>query len=166
MRKTFGPFDDFLIERLFQPLTDLIAQRGGFSRSAASCFCIDIASLAWIVSRAQGLSDAAAHWDGAALMGPARLMLGLVALVSLRTLLRKSGGNGLGNPLRAAMRPHRAVALMLLLARLAQIHAIDLADTADTVMLVFAVSAMYLGACAERPPLRRRWQLFASTKAG
>jgi hypothetical protein len=155
MRKAFAPLDDVLIERLFQPMSDLVLNRIGVGRGAATCFCIDLASLSWIASRARGLSDAVTAWDcSAAFVDLLLLLLGLVAMVSLRILFRRARGK-LGNPLRMIMRPHRLVVLLMLVARLAQFQAPDLADAADVAMLVFATSALYFGACSERPPIRR-----------
>jgi hypothetical protein len=161
MRKSFAPLDDVLIERLFQPVSDLISDRISVSRTAAACFCIDLASLSWIVSRARGLADAFAGWDaGAASLGLGLLLLGLVALMSLRTLFRRAAPRQ-ANPLRQTMRPHRAIVLLMLVARLAELHTPGLADVADLVMLMCAGSALYLGACAERPPVRRFWGSWA-----
>ncbi len=155
MRKTFASIDDTLIERLFQPVTDLLANRLGLGRANAACVCIDAASLSWIVSRARGLSDDAASWHVAtSLFEVSILLLGLVALLSLRTLFRRTGTRQ-ANPLRQAMRPHRAVVLLMLAARSVQLQAPCLTDLADLAMLVCAAFALYLSACAERPPLRR-----------
>jgi hypothetical protein len=157
MRKTFAPLDDALIERVFQPASDLIAHRIGLSRANAACFCIDIASIGWIVSRAPGLSESVAAWDAwVAFLDVAMLMLGLVALICLRMLFRRAGPKQ-ANPLRAIMRPHRAIVLLMLGARLAQLHSSGLAGAADLVMLLCATCALYLGACAEPPPVRRGW---------
>ena len=155
MRKTFAPLDDALIERLFQPIADLMTYRMGVSRSRIACFCIDIASLSWIASRARGLSDAVTAWDAStAFLDVSLLLLGLIALISLRTLFRRAGGKQ-GNPLRLAMRPHRAIVLLMLAAQLIELQSPDLPAIAGIAMLVFAASALYLGACAERPPVRR-----------
>jgi hypothetical protein len=45
----------------------------------------------------------------------------------------------------------------MLAARLAQPQASDLGEVADIAMLLCAASALYLGACVERPPVRRGW---------
>jgi hypothetical protein len=157
MRKTFAPLDDLLIERMFQPVSDMLAHRIGLSRTAVACFCLDIASLSWIVSRSRGLSDAVLAWDpGASFLDLALLLLGLIALISLRTLFRRAGRKQ-ANPLRVAMRPHRAIVLLMLACRLVQLQAPGLADAADLAMLLCAAAALYLGACAERPPVRRGW---------
>ena len=165
MRKAFAPLDDVLFERLFQPASDLISYRIGLSRTAAACFCIDIACLAWIVSRGPALSGAVAAWNGAAAFGLALLLLGLVALVSLRMLFRRTGDR-LANPLRLAMQPHRAIALLMLVSTLVRLHATSLADAADLAMLMCAASALYLGACAGRPPIRRGWWRGAQALGG
>jgi hypothetical protein len=158
MRRAFTPLDDVLFERLFQPASDLISYRIGLSRTTTACFCIDIACLAWIVSCEPALSAAVAAWNGAAVFGLALPLLGLVALVSLRTLFRRTG-DSLANPLRLAMQPHRAVAMLMLVSSLVRLHAPSLADAADLAMLMCAASALYLGACVGRPPIRRRWRL-------
>ena len=133
MRKTFAPLDDVLIERFFQPAADLIAHQLAVPRTTAACFCIDLASLSWIVSHVRTLSDAVSAWDGGwSALHLLVLLLGLVALLSLRTLFRRAGRKT-ANPLRLAMQPHRAI----------------------VVLMLCAGCAMYLGACAERPPVRR-----------
>lgn len=157
MRTTFAPLDDALIKWLFQPISDLIKHRIGLDRTMAACFCIDMASLAWIVSRARGLSGSVAAWDAStAFCDLAFLLLGLVALISLRTLFRRAGRKPV-NPLRLSMRPHRAIVLLMLATRLTQFQSPGLADVADFMMLLCATSALYLGACVEQPPLRRGW---------
>lgn len=165
MRKTLAALDDALIERLFQPAADLVRYRVGISRETAACFCVDVASLSWIASRTPGLSTAVNAWDAsAAVAAMALLLLGMVALVSLRTLFRRAAATQ-QNPLRPAMRPHRAVVLLMLAADLAQPQALGLANAADIAMLVFAASALYLGACSERPPTRRGWPALAGVSA-
>jgi hypothetical protein len=161
MRNTFAPLDDLLIERLFQPLTDLAQHRLGLGRAAAACFCLDVTSLCWIASRASGLSGAVAAWDeAAAFFDLTLLLLGLIALIALRALFRREGVKQ-KNPLRPAMRPHRAIVLLMLAARLMQLPAPDLAGAADIAMLLFAAAALYLGACSEGPPVRRGWAALA-----
>jgi hypothetical protein len=166
MRKTFAPLDDVLFERLFQPFSDFMSHRLGFGGTTAACRFIDLASLCWIVSRAQSLSKSVAAWDAAASSGDmAMLLLGLVALLSLRTLFRRAGARQ-ANPLRQAMQPHRAIVLLMLAVRLTQLQAPLFADLADAAMLAFAASALYLGACAQRPPVRRDWASFVPARLG
>jgi hypothetical protein len=154
MRKTFAPFDDALIERLFQPAADFIAHRVGCGRVAATCFCVDLASLAWIVSRASDLADAFANRDTSGALGNlSLLLLGLAALLSLRALFRRAACKP-ANPLRPAMQPHRAVVLLMLASQLVQARAPALTNAADVVMLLGAAAALYLGACGEPPRMR------------
>jgi hypothetical protein len=125
------------------------------SAVAVPRFSVDMASLSWIVARAPDLSDAVLARDfGAACLALIHSLLGLVTLISQRTLFRAAGRKQ-GNPLRPAMRPHRAVVLLMPAARLPQLQAPNLTDAADIAMLVFTTSALDLGACAERPPIRR-----------
>jgi hypothetical protein len=155
MRQTLASVDDVLIERLFQPASDVLTHRVGLSRTTAPYFFTDLASLAWIVSRVPEMSALVAAWDaGAAFLVLALLLLGLGALVSLRMVFQRTERT-LSNPLRRVMRPHRAIVLLMLVSSLVQLRAPGLANIADLVMLLGIASALYLGACAERPPIRR-----------
>src|ERR1700761_5307857 len=117
MRRFFGPLDDALFERLFQPLTSLLTHRFGMRRRGAACVFLDLATIGWILARVGGLSRAVVAWDAStAFIRLGLLLLGLVALISLRSLLRRVGDRN-ANPLRVSMMPHRAVILMLLAAR-------------------------------------------------
>ncbi|WP_428491484.1 hypothetical protein [Rhodopila sp.] len=157
MPTTLATLDDAIIERLFQPAADLVRDRIGVHRETAACFCIDSAALAWIVSRTPGFSEFVTAWNAsAAVANLLILLLGLVALVGLRAVFRRATA-GRGNPLRPAMRPHRAGVLLMLAADLLPLHVPGLANTADIAMLVFAASALYLAACSEQSPLRRGW---------
>lgn len=151
----FASVDDVLIERLFQPACNFIQPCFGIGRAAAACFCLDLASLSWIFSRTGSMSDAMAQDDiAAAAFGTTLLLLGLAALVSLRTLFHRVDGTQ-GNPLRQAMRPHRGIVLLMLVARLLQLEAPDLGVAADLAMLLFVSFALYLGACVEGPRIKR-----------
>ena len=161
MRKAFSALDDMLIERVFQPLSDLITHQVGLSRADLACCCIDAASLAWIVSRTQILSTAVVDWNvSTAFTDLAFLLLGLIAMISLRMVFRRSASRRI-NPLRHAMQPHRAIALLMLMARLLQFRSLDLTDVADGMMLLCAAFALYLGACGEPPPAHRAEAGFA-----
>ena len=152
---TLATLDDAIIERLFQPAADMVRNRIGISRETAACFCADSAAMAWIVSRTPGLSDAVTAWNAsAAVANLLILLLGLIALIGLRALFRRATA-GRGNPLRPAMRPHRAGVLLMLAADLLPLRVPGLANAADIAMLMFAASALYFAACSERPPLRR-----------
>ena len=154
VRTTFVALDDVLIERVFQPLADLLSDQLRLTRARTACCCIDAASFAWIVSRARGLSGA--EWDSVTvLLDVALLLLGITALISLRSLFRRTLNDKQANPLRPAMQPHRAIVLIMLATRLIQLTPSNLTDGADLAMLLCAASALYLGACVERPPVRR-----------
>lgn len=155
MRQTFASFDDLLIERVFQPLSDSMSYRFGLHRLLAASTCIELAAVAWALSQAPDLSNAVLGWQAAsALIHLVLLLLGLTALLSLRRLFRRVAATT-GNPLRRAMQPHRAVVLLLLTARLVALHGMGMAETADLAMLGLAGMALYLGACATPPPLHR-----------
>ena len=159
MFRFFIMLDDGLIERVFQPLCDLITDQCGLSRTRAAALCLDLAALSWVLSQTPDLSAAALDWQFVpACFHLAMLMLGLIALLALQALFRRVGARP-GNPLRLAMRPHRAVLILLLVARLGGLTSIDVADIADLAMLSLATLALYLGACAARPPTRRGFAL-------
>lgn len=157
MQLNFISLDDALIERMFQPVADALSDRLGLERRRAACLCIDVASVGWILSQAKALSDAVMDWQaGTSFARMALLLLGLMALTGLRGLFLRLTGEAKGNPLRPAMRPHRMVVLLMLVARLVGFDVAGLAQVADLAMLGFAAVALYLGACAARPPVRRR----------
>jgi hypothetical protein len=155
MFQYFAALDDALIERVFQPIADLISDTLGLTRSRVTAACLELAAVAWVLSQAPELSSAVLGWQaGSAFVHLVLLMLGLAALLGLRTLFRRVGTRQ-ANPLRLTMRPHRAVVLLLLAARLAGPQATGFAAFADFAMLGLATLALYLGACATRPPVRR-----------
>lgn len=170
MRGIFASFDDALIERLFQPVSDLCADRFGLGRARVACLCVDIASVGWILAQARALSAAVMDWEGGVTFcRVVVLLIGLLALLSLRVLFSRTGDGANVNPLRPVMRPYRAIVLSMLVARAVQLGVgstefADLGDGADVAMLLFAAMALYLGACTERPPVRRTW--FAVAAAG
>lgn len=156
MQARFSMIDDALIERVFQPLSDTVTDHSGLDRPWTACSCADVATLAWIISNARGLSDSMAASDvPGTCLAVFILMLGLAALTGLRSIFLKVPGTG-ANPLRLSMRLHRGVALLMILARLVSWQTTGLSEIAELLMLVFAVSGLYFGACASRPPVRRR----------
>ncbi|MBV9248028.1 MAG: hypothetical protein JO227_02115 [Acetobacteraceae bacterium] len=158
-------FDDALIERVFQPLADSIMDRFGIDRFRAACFCLDAASIAWILSQAGVLGDAVTQWNaGVAFLRLLLLILGLASLTSLRSLFRRVSGSRRANPLRPAMLPHRGAVLVLLVAQLAQLDGV--ATLAELAMLSSVACALYLSACAPRPPAHRRAAWWAEARSG
>ncbi len=84
MQVSFARFDDALMERLFQPVADLVTYRTCLDRLHIAGFCLDAAAVAWILSQAGALTLAVTQWEvGAALPRMLLLVLGLVALTSL-----------------------------------------------------------------------------------
>jgi hypothetical protein len=151
MQARFARIDDALIERVFQPLADSAAYRTGLDRLRLATLFLDAASIAWILSQAGALTRAVAQWDASdGFLRILLLLLGLAALTSLRTAFHRVRVINGSNPLRVTMLPHRGVVLALLAARLMTLG--GFADMADLAMLGFAASALYLGACATRPP--------------
>lgn len=155
MRRWFTPLDDKIIHAVFQPLTDMMADRFGLDRPRLACFCLDLSILGWLLARLPALSDAVTAWDPmSAVPRLVILLLGVVALLALRTVFRRFGGKPGANPLRLSMRPHRAIVLLLLVSRPLQFGMANLGDVADMGMLLFAALGLYLGACSE-PPAKR-----------
>jgi hypothetical protein len=156
MQRYFISIDDFMFDRVFQPAADALQNRTGLDRRRAACFCVDAALVAWVLSQAGALSETALAWHaGSATWHLTVLLLGLTALSGLRTVFRRPPGAG-ANPLRASMRPHRGIILLMLVGRLVQPDTAALAGLADVAMLLCATAALYLGACAARPPVQRR----------
>jgi len=150
MRRWFTPLDDKMIHSGFQPLSDMMADRFGLDRLRIACFCLDVATLGWLLARLPALSDAVSAWDPmSAAPRLVILMLGVVALLALRSVFRRFGGKQGANPLRLSMRPHRAIVLLLLVSRPLQFGMADLGDVADLGMLLFAALGLYLGACSQ-----------------
>jgi hypothetical protein len=164
MQASFARFDNALIECVFQPLANSVTYWIGLDRLCIAVYCLDAASVAWVLSRAGALTKATTQWQaGAASLRVLLLLLGLMALTSLRTLFRRVGTRSGANPLRVTMLPHRCVVLALLAARLPALGGFS--GVADLVMLGFAACALYLGACAARPPVRRRIRWLATSGA-
>lgn len=155
MRKFFAPFDDALLDRLFQPLAGALRHRYGLRRDGMAGFCVSAATICWTVARSAGLSEAIAADDMATVAtSSAILLLGLGALVSFHCLSRRAP-TAAANPLRSTMLPHRAIVLLLLVTRLIPPVGPAVHDVADTAMLLFAAAALYLSACSDPPPVRR-----------
>ncbi|MGE0223311.1 MAG: hypothetical protein AB7F35_19820 [Acetobacteraceae bacterium] len=166
MRQTFIPFDDLLIERVFQPVSNIISDRLRGNRMMAARGCIDIATACWILSFASQLSGTARWWDASVALSGVMVLTGLVALCSLRLLFSRVQGAARASPLRAAMMPHRACVLLLLSGRLITLGAAGLPEFADLLMLVFVTTALYLAACGEPPRVRRRTDALVRAGAG
>jgi hypothetical protein len=164
MQHTFVRLDDALIERLFQPLADILSLRMALDRLRVAGLFLDAASIAWILSQAGSLTSAVTQWQaGTASLRAVLLLLGLVALISLRVAFRRVGTRSGANPLRRVMLPHRGMVVALLVARLVGLT--GFAGAADLVMLGCAACALYLGACVSRPTVVRRSRWLATAGA-
>jgi hypothetical protein len=164
MQVSFARFDNALIECVFQPFADSVNCWSGLDRLCIAGYCLDAASVAWVLSRAGALTRAMTQMQaGTASLRVLLLLLGLMALTSLRTVFRRVGARGGANPLRVTMLPHRCVVLALLAARLLTLG--GFAGEADLAMLGFAACALYLGACVAGPPARRRTRWLATPGA-
>ena len=165
MYRVFAPFDDLLFDRLFQPLTGLLSSRLGLARRLAAQSCLDAATAAWILARAQGISQAIAPWDGPAIgLRLCVLSLGLGGLLVLRMLFGRSHVRRV-NPLRLSMLPHRAIILVLIAARAVRPADTAIAEVGDLGMLACTWAALYFGACGEPPPQRRASPTLSGARA-
>lgn len=154
--KTFAPLDDALLHQVFQPLSDHLARWGRIPRPYAVGLAVDLASAAWVIARARALGDAlAAGRGGDAIWQVVLLGMVLAVLTILRGAVQRADAAAQA---RRAMMPYRAIAVLLMLARLNSPVPTSFAEAADLLMLAFAVTGLYLCACAEPPqPSRPNW---------
>src|ERR1700722_3246418 len=75
MQAGFIRFDGALIEYVFQPLANSITYRIGLDRLRVAGFCLDAASIAWILAQAGALTCSVAQWDATASFLRALLLL-------------------------------------------------------------------------------------------
>lgn len=154
----FARIDDALIDRLFQPLADLLDRHMAFGTNRAARTGIDLASLAWVLAEAGGAAHAlAAHGLPAAMARGLVMLLGLSAFTILRNVFHGTRRRLAANPLRPGMQPHRAICLawMAVLAVKTLLVPADFAALALLAVGVFATAAVYIGACTNPPPARR-----------
>ncbi len=159
MRKIFTHVDDALIDTVCQPAVDQISAITTFGCYRISRVCLDLSSLAWIMSQA-GAAAAAAKSEIPGLMAlqGVVIVLGLGAISTLRSVFGRSGApSGLANPLRQAMTVHRLGCLLWLTLLVTRILMTPSTVASLTLFAVgvFATTAVYIGACSNRPPRRR-----------
>ena len=174
--KTLFDLDDLLIDKLCQPAADWVSQNKAINCFDIARICIDISTIAWILSEA-GDAIAAANSGrlGLKIFQYALILVMLGALVTLRSVFEKAGGaagggRGGANPLRASMSTHRLILLIGLAGLLVQTVAgpLDFDSIARLAMSGFVTTGLYMGACLNRPPRRRQysagnWQAAAHT---
>jgi hypothetical protein len=158
--------DDRLIEHVFQPVADTLYQQLRLTRFRAACWGLNAAAIAWVLAQSSPLSNAVMAWQaGQAVMRALLLLLGLTALLGLRSLFQLVAKSRTPNPLRAKMLPHRCLVLLFLTTDLAHLRYTGKLDSAaDIAMLGFAATALYLAACAS-PPLTKHWSRLANAAA-
>ena len=162
MQDSLARLDDALIDRVFQRAVDRITRHVATDCFRLACVGTDLSALAWILSRAGDIAEAAR--SGAPLdvgFQSALLILGLGAMTVLRTPFQRAGGAAGGrgrlNPLRAGMQIHRLICLFWLvgLAVKAAWAPAGLEPMALLAMGLSATVAVYVGACSNPPPRRR-----------
>jgi hypothetical protein len=156
MRDILGHADERLIDRVFQPVVDRIAES-----LAVDCFqlarvCTSISAIAWILSQAAELIAAArSGWVGLQVFQTTVFLLGLGAIMVLHTLFQRIGragqGQGRANPLRAAMYTQRLIILLGLAGNLVK-AAFGVGSPALLAVTLSASAAVYFGACSNPPP--------------
>lgn len=160
MRDTFERLDDKLIDGVFQPLADRIADHLPFDCFQQARACTSLSAIAWILS--QGSIMAAATRSGSVpqqAFHAALLLLGLAAIMVLHTLFQHAGGagraQGRANPLRVTMYFHRLVILSGLTVSIVK-ATLGVGSLALLAVAFFATAAVYVGACSNPPPSRRQ----------
>jgi hypothetical protein len=164
MQERITRLDDALIDRVFQPMVDRLGARMSVDCFRLARLCSDVASLAWILAQAGGLSAAFATGNVALACAQGTLIfIGLAALATLRRVFEGRQGSrsatSRANPLRPAMFLHRLGCLLGLAAQL--LNGLT-RPSGFAALLIVAVSLMttasvYVGACSSPPPeLRRR----------
>jgi hypothetical protein len=171
--------DDLLIDRLCQPAVDWISQMREISCFGIARICIDISTVAWILSEADdAIAATKAGPLGMKMFQYALILVMLGALVTLRSVFERAGGTGSrgraaqANPLRVSMATHRLILLVGLIGLLVQTVAgpVDFATVTRLAMSFFVTTGLYMGACMNRPPKRREyaagnWQQAAAPTA-
>lgn len=153
METWFGRLGDFLLESIFQPILDRLSYHFTAVRVRAACLCLDLSAVGWIVSRSGGLLQLVTNRDMGVSPGAiAVLLIGLIALTSLRIAFRRTPTRNGGNPLRPSMRSFRGISLLMLLSSLSHLGG---TGWADVVMALSTTAALYAGACTDGPDGRR-----------
>jgi hypothetical protein len=161
VKETFHQLDDGLIDRVFQPGADWIAEHLPFDCYAIARLCTDLSAFAWVLSQATGLIAAIQSGHPApAAFRACLLLLGLGSIMVLRTLFQRSGRVGGGhcaNPLRGGMHVHRFLCLLWLTGLFFKVatSAAELENWAALAVGVCGTAAVYFASCSDRPPMRR-----------
>ncbi len=159
VKEKYRQVDDGLIDRVFQPVVDCVAERTSLNCYTLARLCIDLSAFAWVLSQSSDIIAAIQSGNsGPAAFRATLLLLGLGSLMVLRTLFQRSGaGNQCANPLRGGMHVHRFVCLFWVMGLIFKV-AIDPSDFDIWAALASGLcgtSAVYFAACSNRPPVRR-----------
>ena len=160
MRNVLARTDDYLIDCVFQPVVDSIADLQSLTCFQMARVCTSISAIAWIWSQQADLVTAArSGWVGLQIFQAVIFLLGLGAIMVLHTLFQKVGSLGLGqgrvNPLRMAMFIQRLIILLGLAGSCAK-AALGVGSPALLTVTLSASAALYFGACSNPPPTRHR----------
>lgn len=176
MHRTLDHLDNALIDRIFQPAVDWIGAYLSLDCFAQARVCTGISAIAWILSQAGELILASrSAVVGLQVFQATLLLLGLSAIMVLHTLFQRAGsagtGHGRANPLRLTMYGHRMVIMAGLVVSLVKAFA-GVGSFALLAMVLFAMAAVYAGACSNAPPRQhvrlgrgwgRRWRPLAGS---
>ena len=160
MKQQFTLLDDTLIDGVFQPLADRLAERGKVGTLRLARLFMDAAAIALILSQAAHVPGAAAFDNSAPYLYPLLVLgPGLAAMSIMRNEFRrteKKNGvhqNRAANPLRLGMHWHRIVCFFWSMVLLLQTTESGLKWEGLGLLAtgVFATLAVYFAACFARP---------------
>ena len=163
MKQQFALLDDALIDGLFQPWADRIAERWKLSSFQLARLFLDVAAVALILSQAAHAPGTAALDQSVPYLYSVLVLVpGLAAMTILRSEFRRTENNTgthrspAANPLRIGMHWHRIVCffwLMVLVLQMSQTPP-RLEGAALLGVGLFATLAVYFAACFSRLPKR------------
>ena len=160
MKQQFALLDDTLIDGVFQPLADRLAERSKLGTLQLARLFLDAAAVALILSQAAHVPGAAAFDEYSPYLYPLLVLVpGLAAMSIIRNEFRrtekKSGAhrNMAANPLRPGMHWHRIVCFFWLMVLLLQTTETGLKWEGIGLLGVglFSTLAVYFAACFARP---------------
>jgi hypothetical protein len=157
--------DNLLIDRVCQPVADWLLRSLELDCFRVARFCTDIAALAWIISQVYGLVPTAkSGLSGTVAFQFTLIVIVLGAMMTVRSIFDRGsrtgriGQSGLSNPLRTKTLPHRLICALGLINQLVQtiMAPIGLVSVALLTMQGFLMTAVFMGACSNRPQMRRK----------
>jgi hypothetical protein len=164
MKQQFALLDDTLIDGLFQPWADRIAERWRLNSFQLARLFLDVAAVSLILSQAAHVPGTAALDHSLPYLYSVLVLVpGLAAMTILRTEFRRTESkagtyrSAAANPLRLGMHWHRIVCFFWLLVLLLQISETPprLEGAALLAVGLFGTLSVYFAACFARPPKPR-----------